>query len=205
MTKENPSARDGTVKSRLEAAILAGDRSGAAGILLSTDARLAAEWKDALLSRLTADCLNGQVPFSQLIAAAQAACLLLDDQAPPVACCGAIAGNTSATGRDFMMMLLRAWGVPALDLGVDVPEEAFLNAVAEHGMLFVICAVFTRADLRHVLRLHERAEALGIRDRFRLLVSGAQAEHDDARDIPLDYPDFRAAAVAEWVVRTWKA
>lgn len=189
----------------LEAAMLRGDRDGAARILKGVDAHLAAQWRDALLRRLTAGCLEGRLPFSQLTAAAQAACLLCDDQAPPVACCGAIAGNTSATGRDFMLMLLHAWGVPALDLGVDVPESAFLGAVAEHGVRFVVCVAFSRADLERVRRLDRQAAALGIRDRFDLLVTGAQMEHGDGSGVPWDCPDHRAAAVAEWVVRRWRA
>ncbi len=195
----------GSARERLEAAMLRGDRDSAEAILRAIDARLAAEYRDALLARLTSDCLAGRVPFSQLTATAQVACLLCDDRAAPVACCGAIAGNTSATGRDFMMMLLRAWGVPALDLGVDVPESAFLNAVAERGVRFIVCAVFSRADYARVRQLDERARALGIRERFKLLVSGAPVEHGDSSMLPTDCSDHRAAAVAEWVVRAWKA
>ena len=205
MTHENLrlSADDSVLRSRLESAILAGDRAAVERI--SAGVPLAAAWKDRLLAAPTADCLNGRVPFSQLTAAAQAACVLCDDEAPPVACCGAIAGNTSAAGRDFMMMLLHAWGVPAIDLGVDVPEDAFLSAVAEHGVRFVICAVFSKADLRRVRQLDSQARALGIRDRFSLLISGAQMEHGDGSDSPSDCPDHRAAAIAEWVVHRWKA
>ena len=203
--QERPYVGLDAARRRLENAMLSGDRGRAEAILRSTDIRLAAGWKDELLTALTADCLEGRIPFSQLTAAAQVACLFFDDQAPPVACCGAIAGNTSATGRDFMLMLLRAWGVPTLDLGLDVPERAFLSAVTEHGVRFVVCAVFSRADLERVRRLDRQSRALGIRDRFHLLVSGAQMEHSEGSLLPSDFSDHRAAAVAEWVVRKWKA
>lgn len=201
MTEYPPSA----ARDAFEAAMLAGDRDRARAMLCKADIRRAIEWKDNLLSRLTADCLDGHVPFSQLTAAAQVACLLHDDRVPAVVCCGAVAGNTSATGRDFMMMLLRAWGVPATDLGIDVPETAFLDAVTDRGARFVICAVFSRADLASVRGLDQLARACGLRDRFSLLVSGAQTEHGDDTDALSDYPDHRAAAVAEWVARAWRA
>ena len=202
--KENSPLESCGARDRLEAAVLSGDRAGAEGILRTVGRGIAIEWKNSLLSRLTADCLNGRGPFCQLTAAAPAACAGFDEQAPPVACCGGIAGNTSTTGRDFMMMLLRAWGVPSMDLGTDVPEHAFLNAVADHGVRFVICTAFSRADLKRIRVLDKRARELGIRDRFSLLVSGAQLEHggDDAVS---DCPDHRAAAVAEWVVQRWMA
>lgn len=203
--QERLSSAECTFRDAFEAAMLAGDRDRARVILRTVDLRRAMEWRDGLLSRLTADCLDGRVPFSQLTAAAQVACMLHDDRAPAVACCGAVAGNTSATGRDFMMMLLRAWGVPATDLGVDVPETAFMDAVTERGARFVVCAVFSRADLASVRRLDELARARGLRDRFSLLVSGAQTEHGDDIDALSDYPDHRAAAVAEWVARAWRA
>lgn len=205
MTKETERlpAAGKAIRSRLESALLAGDR--AAVERLSVNVPLAAEWKDSLLAALTRDCLDGRVPFSQLTAAAQAACLFCDDQALPVACCGAIAGNTSAAGRDYMMMLLRAWGVPTIDLGVDVPEAAFISAVVDRGVRFVVCTVFSQADFTRVRQLDRQARALGIRDRFHLLISGAQMEHGDGPDLASDCPDHRAAAIAEWVVRTWKA
>ena len=67
MTKETERlpAAGKAIRSRLESALLAGDR--AAVERLSVNVPLAAEWKDSLLAALTRDCLDGRVPFLSLI------------------------------------------------------------------------------------------------------------------------------------------
>ena len=103
-----------------------------AELLKTCDPSTLYQQKNALLEDLTNRYLSGALPFCQLTAFAHAAGAFFNNDLPPVACCGAASGNTSAAGRDYTLMLLSAWGIPTLDLGVDVSPEAFLSAITQN-------------------------------------------------------------------------
>ncbi|MBQ7183963.1 MAG: hypothetical protein IJR97_08245 [Clostridia bacterium] len=160
--------------------------------------------KDEFLSGLTRRYLAGEAAFCEITAAAQACSALFDASLPPKVCVGAVQGNESGTGRDYMMMLLTAWGVPALDLGLNAGPGVFLEAIREHDLGAAVCAIFSDRDLESVGELHRRAESEGLRDSFLLAVCGAEHGSYGAEDFRLDCPEHRAAAVAEWVAHRWK-
>ena len=189
----NPKERE-----HLRGALLRGDRAAAAAMLAGGCAEALRHEKNAVLRALTARNLAGQTPFCQLTAAAQAAAAL-----PPVACCGALRGNTSAASHDYMLMLLRAWGLPTLDLGVDVPIDGFLRAIAEHGLRFAVCAAFSGADMDRVREIDAEAARRGLRGDFKLAVCGASLDAAALSGLPVDCPEYKTAAVAEWMVRIW--
>ena len=195
----NPKARE-----HLRGALLRGDRAAAAAMLAGGCAEALRHEKNAVLRALTVRNLAGQTPFCQLTAAAQAAAALADETLPPVACCGALRGNTSAASHDYMLMLLRAWGLPTLDLGVDVPTDGFLRAIAEHGLRFAVCAAFSGADMDRVREIDAEAARRGLRGNFRLAVCGASLDAAALSGLPVDCPEYKTAAVAEWMVRIWK-
>lgn len=193
------------MEEHLKDALLRGDRAAVAALLKNGDPAAMARQKNALLEDLTNRHLSGDLPFCQLTAFAHAAAAFSNISLPPAACCGAASGNTSAAGRDYTLMLLAAWGIPTLDLGVDVAPEAFLSAIAQHRLQFAVCVIFTGADAACARQLHALAQARGIRKNFRLVVCGA-SESEDAtlRDLPADFLTRRSAAAAQWVMNAWK-
>lgn len=184
-------------------ALLQGDLEAVERMLQAGSPQQLKNEKNALLRELTDAHLRGEIPFCLLTAAAQAACVFPLENRPFIACCGGVAGNTSAIGKSYMLMLLRAWGVPTLDLGMDVPAEAFLEAVKDPAVRFAICVGFSAADAAYVSLLHQRAMEHGIRKQFHLVLCGASLTPEALAALPLDYPDNRAAAIAEWMVDTW--
>ena len=195
-----------SAREHLRDSLLRGDRAAAADLLKSCGPDDWTRWKNALLNDLTDRYLAGALPFCQLTAAAYAAGAFSGGSLPPVACCGAAAGNTSAAGRDYTLMLLSMWGVPTLDLGVDVSPEAFLSAITENSLQFAVCVIFTAAEAECVKRIDALAAARGIRKDFRLVVFGASPTEDEAlRDVPADFVTHHSAAAAQWVMSTWKS
>ena len=189
---------------QLNDALLRGDRAAVAALLKSGDPAALTRKKNALLDSLTNRYLRGTLPFCQLTAAAYAASAFSGGALPPVACCGAASGNTSAAGRDYTLMLLSMWGIPALDLGVDVSPEAFLAAITENRLQYAVCVIFTTAEADCVRRLHALAEARGVRKTFRLVVCGASlSENETPRDLHADFVTRHSAAAAQWVMKTW--
>lgn len=192
------------LREHLDRALLGGDRPAVEEMKKIVPRETLTGWKNALMTRLTDRYLKGSAPFCALTAAAQAARALYDPSLPPAACVGAVRGNESGTGRDYMMMLLTARGVPALDLGLNAGTDAFLGAVREHGLRIVVCAIFSDRDLESVAELHRKAEICGIREKFLLAACGAEHGSYRAEDFRLDCPEHRAAAVAEWAAERWK-
>lgn len=195
---------DAPVRRRFERALLRGDAAEAAEIAAFAEREHLIKWKDALLDALTLRHLAGQAPFCQLTAVCQAAGVLFDGRQPPVLCFGGARGNTSTAGLNYTAMLLRAWGLPALSLGPDVSAERFLQAVAEHGLRFVLCVAFSNADAEAILQIHRQAAARGMREQFRLLLCGANLTPDALRALPLDDQESRMAGVVREAVRAWK-
>ncbi len=194
-----------SAEEHLQDALLRGDRAAVEALLKSCDPSALARQKNALLEDLTNRYLAGALPFCQLTAVSHAAAAFYDNSAPPAACCGAASGNTSAAGKDFTLMLLKAWGIPALDLGVDVSPEAFLSAITQNCLQFAVCVIFTGADAECARRMHALAAARGIRGSFRLVVCGVNESEDASlRDLPADFLTRRSAAAAQWVMNTWK-
>ena len=189
------------LREHLKAILLRGDRAAALDALKNGQRQALSACRDALMEALTARHLAGEAPFCQLTAVAEAAAVLLDPALPPAACCGALAGNTSAASHDFMLMLLRAWGLPTLDLGADVPPERFLEAIVQSDLRFAVCAAFSGADAACVRQIDALARDRGLRDRFQLAVCGARLA---SNELPADCPEYKTAAVAGWVVRAWK-
>ena len=191
-------------RERLADALLHGDRAAVSALMETGNRQRLVRWKDKIMSELTSQYLAGSIPFCQLTAVSQAAMPLCRAEDTPVACCGAVAGNTSAIGQNYMMMLLRAWGVPTISLGTDTAVDAFLQSVAQYGLRFVICVVFCDTDIAFIRQLDAEARRRRLRERFCLLMSGFCPDQSTLASLPVDCPDSRAAAAAEWVVRAWK-
>jgi methanogenic corrinoid protein MtbC1 len=187
---------------RLQEILLRGDREAAKLLARMRIPQMISE-KNRVLSLLTDRYREGAVPFCQLTAACQAAAVFHDDKMPPVACCGAVYGNTSPTGCNYMMMLLRGWGMPVLSLGTDVPADGFLDAVRQYHLRFAVCVVFSEADVPAVIRLHEQAMAEGLRNQFALLMTGISPGRLKG-SLPVDFEEYSAAAVAGWMVDAWQ-
>ncbi len=200
----DPLAHQPAVEEHLRDALLRGDRAAAAALLKNGRAADLVRWKNAFLNDLTNRYLAGALPFCQLTAAAYAAAPLFDHALPPVACCGAVSGNTSAAGRDYTLMLLSMWGVPTLDAGVDVPPEAFLSAITGHHLQYAVCVLFKPEEADCVRRLHALAAERGVRKSFRLVACGAGYPEDEAlRGLPADFFARHSATAAQWVMNEW--
>ena len=202
----NPVFSQRSAEEHLKAALLRGDRAAVSALLEKCPQATLTEQKNDFLNDLTDRYLAGALPFCQLTAAAQAAGAFPAASVPPVACCGAAAGNTSAAGRDYMLMLLSMWGVPTLDLGVDVSAETFVSAIAGNSLQFAVCVIFTAAQAACVRQIDTLAKERSIRQNFRLVVCGASPSEDGfLKDLPADFAAHRSAEAAQWVMNAWKS
>lgn len=184
----------------LRHALLRGDADAVRAMLRCAPPSELSACKDTVLHEVTRAVLHGVSPFCQLAAVCEAALPLQQASRTPRCCCGGLPGCDSPATHGFLMMLLRGWDVPVLDLGLNAPVDAFLCAAAEHRLTGILCTAFTPAQAEGVHVLHRAAVEHGLRGQLCLLLGGAAP----AAKLPVDNTDFRLAAVAEEAARRWR-
>jgi len=102
---------------------------------------------------------------------------------------------------------IEKYGFYCHELGTSVSSERLLDAAVETGACAVlISTIITHSDIhrQHMLRLHELAEARGLRDRLVLVAGGTQVTDDMARECHMDAGFGRGTTgreVASFLVR----
>lgn len=109
---------------------------------------------------------------------------------------GTVRDDIHDIGKNLVSMMLKGNGVEVIDLGVDVPEEKFVEVVQkEHPQFLGLSALLTTS----MSALGSTIEALnkaGERDKVTVLVGGAPVSEDYAKKIGADgYCDNAIEAV----------
>ena len=183
-------------------AMLQGDRAEADKLVSVYGAERLALWSRQAMETLIRLYLAGQLPFCQLTAAAQAS--LAQPVEERAVCVGSPEGDPGSVSKGFTLMLLRALGVAAMDLGKNVPAERFLQMVRENHVSFVVCTLFTGAGLVTVGTIDRQARQEGIRKSFELLAAGTAIPREALRLCGADALETDAAFVAERVAQWLK-
>lgn len=191
-------------KAAVRRALLCADKNALTSLSSTLDRSTVVAWKNALLNEITEEYIKGNVPFCQLTAVSYAAQALKTNSEDPVVCCGALYGNTSAAGSDHMMMLLKAWGIPCIDLGLNVAPEKFVDIISEHELKYAICMAFNEENAQGIRRVDELAVKQGIRKQFSLLLCGIMLPEEKKRELRLDCDEYRTATAARWIGMQWK-
>ena len=110
---------------------------------------------------------------------------------------GTVHGDLHDLGKNLVSLMWGISGFQVIDLGMNVPTEAFLAAVREHSPRIVgLSSLLTTTMLEQRKVIESLAEA-GLRDNVRVLVGGAPVSERWAREIGADgYAGDAARAVA---------
>ena len=104
----------------------------------------------------------------------------------PVGTCvlGTVKGDIHDIGKNLVGMMLRGAGLTVVDLGVNVPPDRFVEAVAEHGAGLVgMSALLTTT----MVQMAPTLEAIrGAHDGVKVLVGGAPVTPEFAAEIGAD-------------------
>ena len=99
---------------------------------------------------------------------------------------GTVEGDIHSIGKNIVVTMLRAEGFEVVDLGVDVPTEAFVEKVRElKPDILGLSALMTTtmAGQREVI---EALREVGLRDGLKIMVGGAPVTADWVREIGAD-------------------
>ncbi len=115
---------------------------------------------------------------------------------------GTIKGDLHDIGKNLVKMLWEAAGYRVIDLGVDVHEEQFVEAVFEHRPQIVGMSALLTTTLASIQEAIEALEAAGLRKNIKLAVGGAAVSESFAAQVKADgYARSGAAALnllSEW-------
>jgi len=115
-------------------------------------------------------------------------------------CIGTVQGDLHDVGKNIVKLMLESRGIEILDLGVDVPPDAFVRAVTEDGCDLVCCSALLTATVPEMQRVIRALRTAGVRDRVLVMVGGIPVTAAYARRIGADIwssDGFEAAEKAE--------
>lgn len=115
---------------------------------------------------------------------------------------GTVRGDLHDIGKNIFGMMLEAAGFEVIDLGNDVPAEAFVDAVRNHkpdiiGMSALLTV--TMVEMENVINELKKA---GLRDKVKVIIGGAPITEEYAKRIGADGYGKDAVAGVE-ICKAW--
>ena len=109
---------------------------------------------------------------------------------------GTVKGDLHDIGKNLVRMMLEGAGFEVIDIGVDVGEEAFVEAVKEYKPRIVCLSALLTTTMTQQAVVIEALKAAGLRDSVKIMVGGAPITQSFADQIGADAytPDASTAA-----------
>ena len=110
---------------------------------------------------------------------------------------GTVKGDMHDIGKNLVRMMMEGKGLKVVDLGVDVPADAFISAAREHSAQVIACSSLlttTMEEMRSVVEAVHNSELDG---RVRVMVGGAPVTQAFCDQIGADCSTSDAASAAE--------
>jgi len=204
-------ARD-SLERRVRTAVLDGDSDAAKSLACEamTEAIAPAEildWYVEGIREVGRLWEEGEYFLPELVSGAEAVVAGLDVLKPAlagdpkartgrVAVIGTVAGDIHEIGKSLVGNMLLARGFEVHDLGTDVPADAFVDAVEEHGACLLGLSALLTTTMVAQKAVIELLEERGLRPGVKVLVGGAPVSAAWAREIGADgtAPDAMGAS-----------
>ena len=109
---------------------------------------------------------------------------------------GTVKGDLHDIGKNLVTLVLRSRGFEVIDLGINIPEEQFINAVREHKpeLLGLSCLMTTTMiGMKDVINALTEA---GLRNTVKVIIGGCPVTQEFASWIGADYCGHDAASTA---------
>lgn len=100
---------------------------------------------------------------------------------------GTVKGDIHNIGKDILATILRSRGFAVVDLGVDVHEEEFVNAVREHRPDILGMSCLMTATMMNMKGVISALTEAGLRDSVKVIVGGCPVSQAFASEIGADY------------------
>ena len=116
-------------------------------------------------------------------------------QAAGRVCIGTVKGDLHDIGKNLVKMMMEGKGLEVIDLGTDVPPEAFIKTAVEQHCQIICCSALLTTTMGVMGEVVKQAEAAGIRDKVKIMVGGAPVTQEFCDSIGADdYTEDAASA-----------
>ena len=112
---------------------------------------------------------------------------------------GTVAGDIHDIGKRIVGFLLEGGGFEVIDLGVDVPDESFVQAVEEHNPDILGMSALLTTTMPNMGKVIELLNEKRLRDKVKIIVGGASVNEQFAKSIGADSYAPEASSALEWV------
>ena len=89
---------------------------------------------------------------------------------------GTVRGDIHDIGKDIVGFMLEVNGFSVIDLGIDQPEEAFVEAVKANKPAVLALSGFLSVAFDSMRSTIEQVEAAGLRDGLKVIIGGGQMD-----------------------------
>ena len=108
---------------------------------------------------------------------------------------GTAKGDIHDIGKNLVSIMLSAGGFKVIDLGVDVPSEMFIRKAEEMKAQIIACSALLSTTIGYMDELIRLLKELGTREKYKVMVGGAQVTAAFAKEIGADGYSEEAAQV----------
>ncbi len=109
---------------------------------------------------------------------------------------GTVNGDLHDIGKNLVVLMMESRGYTVVDLGVDVKEDQFVEAIKEHQPDIVGMSSLLTTTMMKIDDTIKVIEAAGLRDKAKIIIGGAPISQEFADDIGADgYSEDASTAV----------
>jgi corrinoid protein of di/trimethylamine methyltransferase len=114
--------------------------------------------------------------------------LLVETGVPKVgtAVIGTVKGDIHDIGKNLVGMMWEGAGFEVINLGVNVDADKFIAAIQQHNATLLGMSALLTTTMPYMLKVIERLEEEGLRERVKVLVGGAPLNPAFAEDVRAD-------------------
>ena len=99
---------------------------------------------------------------------------------------GTVEGDVHDIGKNLVGMMLGSNGFEVIDVGVDVPADAFISAVQEHNPDILAMSALLTTTMVYIPEVITALEKAGLRDKIKVLIGGACISREFADEVGVE-------------------
>lgn len=129
--------------------------------------------------------------------------LLLENQqtATGIIVLGSVKGDMHDIGKNLVKMMFEGRGFKVVDIGIDVPEERFVEAAVKEKADIVACSALLTTTMPEIPKIVKAFEDAGVREQFKIMIGGAPITQDFCDKTGCDAFAKDAGSAAEAAVK----
>ena len=119
-------------------------------------------------------------------------------------CIGTVKGDLHDIGKNLVKMMMEGKGLKVVDLGVDVPASAFIDAAKEHNAKIIACSALLTTTMGEMKTVVDAVHQSDLNGKVKIMVGGAPVTEAFCEQIGADCYTADAASAADAAVELCK-